>query len=241
MIILKIGGSVITDKTKGVFNKAKLEMIEFVVKAIAENLSYSLILVHGVGSFGHPYVEKYKLKEEKNLEGVIRAHLSCKELNTILCKKMLEYGLKPYPMHPFISFKIVDSKLVFDKDLIENALCEGFIPVLHGDMVYNVSENKFEVLSGDNIVVELAKHFEADRIGFATDVDGVIIDGHVAKVITSKDVDKIGYAENKSDVTGGMRDKVLKVLRAKIRAYIFNARDLSRFLRGEEVGTLISV
>jgi isopentenyl phosphate kinase len=239
MIIVKIGGSAITDKSKGIFNKAKIDKIDFVAKTISENLSDSLVLVHGVGSFGHPYVEKYDLLNVKNIEGIVKAHLSCKDLNTIVCRKLLEYGLKPFPVHPMTSFKIVNSNLVFDMGIFENALEEGMIPVVNADLVYNVDRRWFEIFSGDNIVLELAKKFEANRIGFATDVDGVLIDGEVADVITEEDVEKIGCADGKSDVTGGMREKVLKVLRSGLKAYVFNVTDLGSFLRGKSVGTLI--
>ncbi len=238
MIVLKIGGSVITDKSRGVFERARIEVIDFIVREISENLKDDLILVHGAGSFGHPYVEKFRLKEEKNPIGVIRTHIACKKLNTIVCNKMLEYGLKPYPIHPLSSFRIRED-LIFDKSMISMALEEGFIPVIHGDIVYNELNRRFEVLSGDDIVVSIAKCFEVKRVGFAIDRDGVILDGRVVREINANDVLRIGDAEGKSDVTGGMRGKVEKIIKAGINAFVFNAREVGRFLRGEFVGTLI--
>ncbi len=242
MLILKIGGAVITDKSLGAVNRAKFEEIERIAKVISENLEDGLILVHGVGSFGHPHVVKYRLKEKKDVEGVIVAHLSCVSLNVIVCGYLHQYGLRPVPVHPLSTFKLVEGRLEFDSELIRALLDEGLIPVVHGDMVYNLTERKFEVLSGDRIAVEFAREFK-EVVGFATDVDGVLVDGEVVRVIDGSNADevlkKIGDAESKSDVTGGMLGKIRAILETGVEARIFHARDLDRFLKGEEVGTLV--
>ncbi len=243
MLILKIGGAVITDKSVGAVNKAKFDEIERIAKDIAENLNDKLILIHGVGSFGHPHVVKYKLHEVKDVNGVAVTHLSCVSLNMIVCGYLHQYGLNPVPIHPLSSFKIVDGKLVFDANLIDALLDEGFVPVLHGDMVYNLTEQRFEILSGDRIAVELAKVFKPKRVGFATDVEGVIINGKVVDEIDRAEIEgilkEIGNAEGKADVTGGMLGKIKSILEIETDVYVFHARDLDKFLKGEKVGTSI--
>jgi len=243
MLILKIGGAVITDKSVGAVNKAKFDEIERIAKDIAENLNGKLILIHGVGSFGHPHVVKYKLHEVKDVNGVAVTHLSCVSLNMIVCGYLHQYGLNPVPIHPLSSFKIVDGKLVFDANLIDALLDEGFVPVLHGDMVYNLTEQRFEILSGDRIAVELAKVFKPKRVGFATDVEGVIINGKVVDEIDRAEIEgilkEIGNAEGKADVTGGMLGKIKSILEIETDVYVFHARDLDKFLKGEKVGTSI--
>jgi len=243
MLILKIGGAVITDKSVGAVNKAKFDEIERIAKDIAENLNDKLILIHGVGSFGHPHVVKYKLHEVKDVNGVAVTHLSCVSLNMIVCGYLHQYGLNPVPIHPLSSFKIVDGKLVFDANLIDALLDEGFVPVIHGDMVYNLTEKRFEILSGDRIAVELAKVFKPKRVGFATDVEGVIINGKVVDEIDRAEIEgilkEIGNAEGKADVTGGMLGKIKSILEIETDVYVFHARDLDKFLKGEKVGTSI--
>jgi len=56
--IIKIGGSLITDKKA--FEVVREEMIE----KIAEQIFGEVIIVHGVGSFGHPHVKRYGLTVE---------------------------------------------------------------------------------------------------------------------------------------------------------------------------------
>jgi len=236
MMIVKIGGSAITDKSA--FRKPKLEVIDGIARDIAE-VKRRLILVHGAGSFGHPLVVKYKLKEVEDLKGIAEAHLSCKDLNMLVCRAMVKWGLKPYPIHPFSNFRVEGGKIIFDKTLILNSMKKDFIPVIHGDIVFNSDLNRFVILSGDDITIELAKVFRVEKVGFATDVDGVYVDGKLADVVTSKDLEKIGSSVG-IDVTGGMRSKVEKILRSGVKARIFNVSRLKDFLMCKNVGTLIS-
>ncbi len=258
LIILKIGGSVITEKRKGVFEKPLLGDIRRVSKEVGEwkkrSAKGNLIIVHGAGSFGHPYVEKYRLLNTKDLEGVVRTHLSCKKLNTILCEALINSNLKPYPIHPFSSFTIgKENELEFDLNRIIYSLEEGMIPITHGDMVYNPDKKFFEVVSGDKIVSELLESLRSTgryriRVGFATDMDGVIIDGEVERTIDTEKFSKLMNSksrdDSKSDVTGGMIGKLSEIFHkskyAEVR--IFNGRrdgETMKFLNGEAVGTLL--
>jgi len=261
LTILKIGGSVITEKSKGVFNRAKHQEIERIAREIAKvkntkDEDLNLILIHGAGSFGHPYVERYDLREKKNIEGIIRTHLACKKLNILFCEQLIRQNLFPYPVHPFSSFRIIDV-LEFNPDLFTDAISEGFIPVSHGDMVYNKKRRFFEVLSGDNIVAELAERlrdkFEI-RIGMATDTDGVVFEGKVlGEIRDSVLLDSISNSANlsemesvKSDVTGGMAGKIKSLERVAefSEITIFNGikeGNIQSFLKGENIGTRIKL
>ncbi len=246
--ILKIGGSVITDKSPGTFDVAKRDEIDKVVKEIASNPE-NLIIVHGVGSFGHPYVEKYKLKERKDLRGVVETHLACKRLNSMICEDLLDVGVNAAPIHPFSAFRVAE-RLEFDVDFILSLLDNGMLPVIHGDMVYNRLKDSFDVVSGDRIVSELAEVLEVERVGFATDTDGILVDGEVVDEVNSDNLDEvlknIGDAGSKSDVTGGMRGKVLSMLQISRKSEVFifsglKSGNITKFLKGERVGTRLKL
>lgn len=237
--ILKIGGSIITEKRKDVFEKANEDAIEELCEAIARKPE-NLILIHGAGSFGHPYVEKFRLREEKNVYGVSLTHLACSRLNGLICQTLSKFGVSPLPIHPITFFKKIGS-LQCDLDFILKAVDEGFLPVIHGDMIF--CDGKFEVLSGDDIAIHLAEKLSIDRLGFATDVEGILIDGKLVKKLDYSLIEKIGEAEGKSDVTGGMKGKVNKIFSMKKRCevYIFKGdkESVARFLNGEVVGTQV--
>ncbi|RLI78999.1 hypothetical protein DRP05_05485 [Archaeoglobales archaeon] len=245
MKILKIGGALISDKSKGVFSVAKPKVIDEICGAIS--LGTKLILVHGAGSFGHPYVEKYKLKEVEDLKGVVVTHMACKKLNEMICSSLLKHNALPFPIHPFSSFKI-DENLVFDADFVTKLINKGFIPVTHGDFVYNVKTSRFEVLSGDRIAIEFAQQLGIGRIGFATDVDGIYLNNEVVEEIDRSNIkeilNKIDAATSKSDVTGGMKGKILNLMKLRgTKAYVFRgtSKNIRKFLNGEDVGTKIVV
>ncbi len=227
--ILKIGGSLITDKKA--FEVVREDMIE----KIAKQIFGDVIIVHGAGSFGHPHVKRYGL----TVEGISKTHLACLRLNSIVCSKLEKAGLHPVPIHPLEFF------LNPDYDFLKDLISMGFTPVLHGDIVYH---RGFRVMGGDEIVRVLAEHLGAERVGFACDT-AVIVDGKIVREINPRNFDtiirKIGTASDKEDVTGGMKGKVTEAYRIAdiCDAYIFDGKEESaihRFLSGEDVGTKIT-
>lgn len=217
MRILKIGGSVITQKES--FETLNERAMEEISSAIAENYR-DLILVHGAGSFGHPHVKKYGLKDPIS---IAKIHDACMRLNEEFCRRLIKFNVPAVGLDPMTS----------DFRNVEELLKKGFLPVLHGDV-----NLKFGITSGDDLVVEFAEKFGAERIGFATNVDGVIVDGKVVKKFTREmKADVIG----ESDATGRMMGKIEKIfaMKEKCRVFIFrgSGENVKKFLRGEEVGT----
>ncbi|MFP3946609.1 MAG: isopentenyl phosphate kinase [Archaeoglobaceae archaeon] len=243
--ILKIGGSVITDKSRGFFEKPREEEMTRIAEEIGANPE-NLIVIHGAGSFGHPYVEKFG--RNMTASASILTHMACRRLNTLFCNALFESGVKVLPINPFSALR-VDEDLEIDEDFIVALIEEGIVPVLHGDMVYNRSKKVFEVLSGDRITFELARKLNVNRIGFATDAPGVIVDGEVQEeLIIEQDllefVEETEEAETKSDVTGGMKGKLKSLLELPPHSevLIFSGLEegnILRFLNNEKVGTKI--
>lgn len=217
MRILKIGGSVITIKEN--FEVINEKAIEEISLAIAENYE-NLILIHGAGSFGHPHVKKFGLSDPVS---IARIHDACVRLNEIFCKKLIEHKVPVVGMHP----------MTCDFTKISELLKKGFLPVLHGDVNLN-----FRITSGDDLVVELAEKFKAERIGFATNVEGIIVGGKVVKRFT-RDMKADNIGEN--DATGKMSRKIERVFGMKHRCRVFifmgSGENVRKFLSGEEIGT----
>ncbi len=231
MKILKIGGSLITEKSEGAFEIARDDVIE----SIADQIEGKLMLVHGVGSFGHPHVKKFGLTPH----GISLTHLACLKINLRFCKALAERGMNPVPVHPLEFFHRPDFDLLIE--LVES----GFIPVMHGDVVFE--SGKFRVISGDEIVRILAEKFNVEAVGFASDTE-IIVDGVGVEFIDVTRADEflssIGYADGKHDVTGGMKGKLKEALRIaeKCDVYIFNGlreNAIREFLNGKWVGTKI--
>ena len=64
LILIKLGGSVLTDKTKKQVLRADvLTQLISEIKAFRSTHRSKLILAHGAGSFGHEAAKKYRTKE----------------------------------------------------------------------------------------------------------------------------------------------------------------------------------
>ncbi len=250
-VILKIGGSVLTEKNSE--ELARVDDIERISQEITSFKSESdsdIILIHGAGSFGHPQAMKYRLNEEFNAEGTYLTHTSVKKLNSMVLESLNNAGVHSLPVHPLNSCLLENGKIVyFQLELIKLMLNRGIMPVLHGDVVMDRVKG-VSVLSGDRIIPYLAPLLRASRIGAGSNVDGVLNEnGNVIKKITPHsfiNMKKHIKGSSSTDVTGGMLGKVselLEVANKGISSRIFNASRKGMvfgFLKGEETGTLIA-
>ncbi|WP_297980975.1 isopentenyl phosphate kinase [uncultured Methanobrevibacter sp.] len=269
MIILKIGGSILTEKDSNEpevdyesLNRISEEIREsFYADEISSDLVDGLIIVHGAGSFGHPPAKKYAIGEPFEMKDYLSKRIGfceiqneVKRLNSIICASLLEKGIPAIAIPPS-SFITSHNKRIdtCNLEIIKKYLHEGYVPVLFGDVVLD-SELKFAVISGDQILQYIAKFLKSDRIVLGTDVDGVYTKNpktnddavHIDRVSSIEDIKSLESTTN-VDVTGGMVGKVKELLELaeyNISSEIIDANEegaVSKALQGEEVrGTKIS-
>jgi isopentenyl phosphate kinase len=123
---------------------------------------------------------------------------------------------------------------------VKTMLDEGFVPVLHGDVLAHAGRG-VTVVSGDELAVTLAERLDADRVGLCTGVSGVLdVDGRVVERIDSFErvADSLSGSDA-TDVTGGMAGKVRALLALDAPASVFGLDDLEDFLAGGSPGTRI--
>ncbi len=246
--ILKIGGSVITDKSSD-SGKVQIEEIERICQEIS-GYSKDLIIVHGAGSYGHPLAKKYDLDNIPDPKGAVVTHSSVKSLNTIMVSSLQKAGIDAVSVHPLNNTVSNDGR-ISDMFLgnIHIMLENGLVPVMHGDVVMDTKKN-FSVISGDQIVSYLANRMKASRIGIGSIEDGVMDNkGKTLAKITSsnyREIEKFIGSSKNTDVTGGMLGKVNELLQlceiTGTTSYIFNAKkpnNISYFLSGHNIGTAI--
>ena len=155
MILIKLGGSIITNKAKPLSPRRKT--IENLAKSL-KKIDEPIIVVHGGGSFGHYWSVKYdmhtKPKKYDN-RGVSIVKNSMIELNKIILDAFVKNNLKPYSLPPtdFMSGNRPISNKV--KEIAKIAK-SGLIPVTYGDALW-FGQNKTFILSGDKIMTHLAK------------------------------------------------------------------------------------
>jgi isopentenyl phosphate kinase len=256
LYIIKVGGSVCTEKKKNLL-KAKKKTIKRIVKELREAFlkkKFKAVLVHGAGPFGHKTVKDYNinngLRNSKDFEGFIKTNSRCAFLNSVFVRELEKQGFLAVGIHPMSCIiqknkKIVEFNLKIIKKLLE--LNNGIIPVLYGTMVIDESLNG-SVVSGDTITCFLAKKLKAKKVFFGTDVEGVFKGTKIVKVINNNNWREIKKAlkESKSiDVTKGMLGKIMEIRKniKGIPVKIFNLNkkgNLKALLLGEKsIGTKI--
>jgi isopentenyl phosphate kinase len=248
VILLKIGGSVLTDKARA--STVRKDFVRTVAQQIANANRADLVLVHGAGSFGHPQAATY-LSKGRSVSDVWKTHRAVSSLNTLFINELHSQSVPALPIHPLDSITLHAGRIAhFDMTVLSLMLENGTIPVLHGDIVID-SADGFNILSGDQIIAFLAQRMQPEKIGIGTDVDGIIYKGEKISHLNASEFEnyrKDIAGSSVVDVTGGMLRKVselVEIAKAGIQSEIFNAtRDgnIAKFLMSnQQVGTIISM
>ncbi len=206
MILIKLGGSIITNKEKPLSPRKKA--VENIIKNL-KKINEPIIIVHGGGSFGHYWSVKYDMhtKPKKyDIHGVAIVKNSMIDLNKIILNAFVKNNLNPYSLPPtnFMSGNIPEVKKV--KEIIEIAK-SGLIPITYGDVLW-YGNKKTYILSGDKIMTHLAKILKPRLVIFVLNEDGLYSDLKTKKLIYELKGENPKISENKMDVTGGMMRKV---------------------------------
>lgn len=244
--VLKLGGSVITEKDRAetLDGPALDAAADVIADALASDAVGRLVIVHGGGSFGHHHADAHGVSTTDGTTdhvAVTDVHGAMTTLNRFVRSRLHDRDVPAVPVHPLsAASRDVDGNLSLPTAQVETLLDEGFVPVLHGDGVAHAGEG-VTVLSGDEIVTSLAASVDADRVGLCSTVPGVLdADDDVIPTVESFDAvaDVLG-ASDTTDVSGGMAAKVQELLALAAPASIFGPEALDGFLDGERVGTLI--
>lgn len=245
-LVVKLGGSVLTRKDEPeTVDPARLERAARTVAAHVAPMDAgpSLLLVHGGGSFGHYHADRHDISPSsgsRDAVAVREIHGAMTRLNGMVIDALADYDVPALPIRPLsAAVRDREGRLHLPIRPIQTMLAEGFLPVVHGDVIVHAG-NGATILSGDEIVVDLAEALGADRVGLCTSVPGVLDeDGTpIERIETFDEVGEV-IADPDVDVTGGMAGKVRSLLALDGPASIFDLDGLEDFLDGGDPGTLI--
>ena len=232
MILIKLGGSVITNKQKALSVRRKT--IDNITKNL-KKIDETIIIVHGGGSYGHYWSVKYDMhtKEKKyDLKGVAVVKNSMIELNKIILDSFLKNKLNPYCFPPS-NFMLGDKPISKKIKEMEKIAKSGLIPVTYGDALW-YGQQKTYILSGDKIMTYLAKILKPRLCIFALNEDGLYSDLKSKKLIYELKGKLPLILENKKDVTGGMVRKVeeaSKISKTGINVFFVNGNKPERIVK----------
>jgi isopentenyl phosphate kinase len=220
MILIKLGGSIITNKERPL--SARTNTIDKIAKQL-KKIQEPFIVVHGGGSFGHYWSVKYDMHTKParyDLRGVSIVKNSMIELNKIVLDCFVKNKLAPYCLPPtdfMDGDKPIPSKVKEIKKIAES----GLIPVTYGDALWYGGKKSY-ILSGDRIMSILAKSLRPRLAVFVLNVDGLYSDLKTKRLIHNMKNDQVSIQEISMDVTGGMKRKVQEATRiSKIGLKVF--------------------
>ncbi len=224
LTIIKLGGSLITDKRKPY--TLREEQLQRITKEIADVLGHCII-VHGVGSFGHVPVIERKLyegfKEPAQLPELSKTMVEVFQLRMAVTKAVTDAGLAPVIFLPSNIFFMTEGEITghFSGGL-RQYLDLGMTLLIGGDMCAD-SQRGFSVCSGDKVVQLLSRLLSPRDVIFATDVAGIFTSDPKldpkAKLISHISLGKIEEFEKLADkaatpdITKGMRGKLEEIKR----------------------------
>jgi isopentenyl phosphate kinase len=217
LAFLKLGGSLLTDKTQP--SAARHDVIARVASEIAEarlqRPSIRLVLGHGSGSFGHPVAARYGVDAGHlaDWRGYAETAAAARRLNGLVLEALLAQGVPAVSVQPSASARAIRSRLVaLDSEAVRALLERGLVPLLYGDVALDEAQG-CAIISTEEIFRLLAQRLRPDRVIEVGEVEGVYAGdaGTVVDVIHSGNaaglLAGLGCARG-VDVTGGMRSKV---------------------------------
>lgn len=234
LVFLKLGGSLLTDKTRSkALRQPVLERLAAeVAAALAEQPGLRLLIGHGSGSYGHVTASRYHtrtgVRSPEEWRGYADTALVAGELNRLVLEALRSAGVPVLPVQPSASARCRDGELQsLDERPTRVALAHGLVPVVYGDVALDEVRGG-TIISTEEIFRWLAPRLCPARVILAGEMPGVLrFDPHdtpadapqlieaVVPQITPPELDELARGLGGSrgvDVTGGMLGKVQDML-----------------------------
>lgn len=239
LVFLKLGGSLITDKTQPY--TPKLDVIEDValqtLAALKGDPDLRLVIGHGSGSFGHVAASEYHTRdgfsprpsplihrerdttEENYWKGFAEVWYQASALNRFVMKTLHKMKIPAIALPPSANVIASDGKVsIWETTSISMALAAGLVPVIYGDVTFDEVRGG-TILSTEDLFGHLVRALHPRRILLAG-LEAAVWEDFPARTrkvetITPRTFheisDGVGKADG-ADVTGGMESKVMQML-----------------------------
>jgi len=261
IVLVKLGGSLITDKTRPF--TPRFDVIKRLAREIheaREEKGIKLVVGHGGGSFPHKPAKDYRTSEgiinKESYRGISLVQDAASRLNRIIVKSLIDAGENAVSLQPSATVVTENGRIIeWYLEPIKEMLKHNLLPVPYGDVAIDVKKG-CSIISTEEVLNYLAKNVGYKRIILAGIVDGVFTsdpqknpDAKLIPEINSRNYEEIKKYLGGSagiDVTGGMLHRVERIFELTslgVEAEIINGEKenvLKRALLGEKgLGTTI--
>jgi isopentenyl phosphate kinase len=251
-IFLKLGGSLITDKT-GIEHARKpvIRRLAREVRAAREaRPDLQIVLGHGSGSFGHVAAKKHGtragVQDRSGWLGYAEVAAAAARLNQIVIDEFVAEGVPVVSLPPSASARCEDGRLAYlDTFVLHSVLEHDLVPLVQGDVALDTLRGA-TIVSTEDVFIYLIREFQPAHILLAGEVAGVYehrnMTGAIIPIITPGNVERYASAlggSHGTDVTGGMLGKVSQMLDVVQHHPAIAARIFSGAVRGNVQRLLI--
>ncbi len=239
LTFVKLGGSVITDKTVADtlrgdnLTRLAAEIQSALAQATAEGRNLAVLLGHGGGSFAHFPASQYKtrlglqagLPEAEAWRGYAETHAAAARLNQHVTAACLAAGLTAVAYQPSASAVARDGQLFYlETDPLRTLLHANGVPIIYGDAILD-DVRGFTIASTEQLFVYLARGDDLTlrprRIILVGELGGVFTADPLHQpaarpipLINAANLDRVRGMLGGShgvDVTGGMLTKIVEM------------------------------
>ncbi len=260
LYFLKLGGSLITDKTQA--QTPRQDLMDDIARQIAaarqSDPGLRMVLGHGSGSFGHPAASRFHTRQgvsgSEAWHGFAEVWFQASSLNRMVMESLRRTGLPAVALAPVAAVTARDGRISgWDLTPIQSALANDLLPVVYGDVIFD-SQRGGTILSTEDLFIHLAHNLHPQRILLAGMEKGVWSDfparTDLLRRITPAELrlrkNTWGLAGG-DDVTGGMKTKVESMMALVeempgLEVFIFSGVEpgsILQALRGETSGTCL--
>ena len=223
LVFVKLGGSVITDKTRAETARPDViaKLARQIASALAERAGLRLVLGHGSGSFGHMVARRYGTREGVHgadaWRGFAEVSRVAARLNRIVMDLLENAGVPAWSLQPSAS-ALCEGGVLKSLELapVIQALEHRLVPVLYGDVALDGCQGG-TIVSTEQIFAYLALRLVPDRVILVGTVDGVFDADPLTEPVARRipEISAENWASVRAllggshgtDVTGGMLAK----------------------------------
>jgi isopentenyl phosphate kinase len=254
-VLVKLGGSLITDKTKPFV--ARADHIERMTRQLGEARSkypdIDFVVGTGAGSFGHFTANEYDLRNGAHSDwqyyGMGVTHNAVARLSLLVAQALESQKLPAFVTSP-ASFILCRAGELVEAHIepIKNLLLLGSIPLVHGDTITD-NERGATILSTEKVLQacleRLRSSYRKITVVYFFDSKGLLDEKlHVIPHLTTA-MPVMVHTELSHDVSGGIVSKVASARKAAQladRVYLADGRAdrvLQQVITGAVVGTQV--
>lgn len=205
LILIKLGGSVLTDKAGR--EAVRPAVLRRLCAELAAGMPQGVVVGHGSGSFGHRAAIEHECPDGVFTESQASAAAATREaalrLHGLVLEALEGAGVRARSVPPAEWCHWRAGELQADPEPVRRALAAGTVPLVMGDVIPRF-EGGSRIASTESVLLAVAEHLVVERAIWVGETDGILDrEGRTLPTLTANNQLHFEIPAG-ADVTGGM-------------------------------------